>query len=193
MNNNALKILGNSFAVWVLVKHAKKTKANAFLTSLAATDLIAGFVGIIGAYRQDPGRSEFAWAQVRVRNYILQIKRTSKLVIPFVLLIALNYICVFGEILTILISWLTIAFFSATRWILEFTTENGSTLLWSRLRYNESGIIHAPIIYAWLRYMTICREILFKKSTVTTFLRGFLNMMDYEQNCWCDHNWRYVI
>ena len=79
-------------------------------------------VGIVGAYRQDPGRSKFEWAPFLNKGFDFSRAIFKSQIIFFenfnIYKISkpdVCYICVIGEIMTILISWITIAFFSLTR------------------------------------------------------------------------------
>ena len=58
---NLLQLLGNGTMVWILIFRNKLTKSNAFILSLAFSDLLSGLGGIIGIYREDLGRVEYNW------------------------------------------------------------------------------------------------------------------------------------
>ena len=43
----------------ILLNFCKRSQANAFILSLSCIDLLAGFTGKVGAYRQQPGNKKF--------------------------------------------------------------------------------------------------------------------------------------
>ena len=61
--------------------------ANTFIVSLAFSDIISGIGGIIGAYREDPGRTHFYWPIELNYLYlyvelVTTIARVTKLILP---------------------------------------------------------------------------------------------------------------
>ena len=47
------------FGFKILLNFCKRSQANAFILSLSCIDLLAGFTGKVGAYRQQPGYMKF--------------------------------------------------------------------------------------------------------------------------------------
>ena len=56
-----IQLTGNSTMIWILVRRTKLTKGNAFILSLAVSDLISGIGSIPGAYGEDLGLLVYNW------------------------------------------------------------------------------------------------------------------------------------
>jgi len=122
--------------VYLLVFRTRLTKANSFILSLAVSDFLSAFGAIIGAYREETGRTIFKWpiGKVKILN-ILVLEKLGLVEMAgsnagdenfpgsaqiYLLYSALNYAYTIIEFPTSISTWLSITSFSLLRTIYNF-------------------------------------------------------------------------